>query len=274
MPGAFVCFVRRSSSFVPSDPSNRLLTSFWQVELPAVASVDARMEELDRQILLAALSLFGSEGSEPEMVSASDIAQAAGITEAQLLDRFQGAGHVLSVCYVLLVEDAERKAHELAGFDLFAFEERLATFVFVLLDEIEQHEQFVRRTFAARGDGVWSPFQDALRAVLSDLLSAADVFSANRAMLSMPPAKYAMSESVVQLVDRWLSDDSADRQRSTALIDRVVSWWASVATSDVAEKSLDLIRYGVEAGYLPIGKIPVVRDWLGLSKSEQEASDN
>ena len=227
------------------------------------------MEELDRQILIAALSLFQSDDSAPTLLTASDLATAAGITEDQLLDRFQGAGHVLSACYVLLVDEAEQKARALPGFELLAFEERMATFVFLLLDEFESNEAFVRRTFSARAAGAFSPFQGALRAVLADIMNAADVCSANRAFLGAPPVSFAMSESVVQVVDRWLSDESTDRQRSTALIDRVVSWWAAVATSDIAEKSVDLVRYGVEAGYLPIGKIPIVRDWLGLSRREE-----
>jgi hypothetical protein len=230
------------------------------LELTVVHSVDGGMNDEELKVLTATLELFRAE-TEVKAVTAETIAVAAGIPVDQFLDQFQGAGQALSCAYLVLLDEAERVALS-SPLEETSTEERLATFCFVLLDVFEKHENFVRATFSNRASGLFSPFQDGLRSVLASLLDAPDLSGANRFLFNNGVVRFALAESIVQLLARWIEDDSTDKERSTALIDRVVAWWAEVVTTGIPDKSIDVLRYGVEAGYLPLDRIPFIRDWL------------
>ncbi len=222
------------------------------------------MDNIEERILRATLALFRA-GPPPNGVTADAICELANISLDQFLDSFQGAGQAIGYSYALLMDEADITAGNVPGFESMLVEERLATICFVLLDVFEQHENFVAATFANRATGFFSPFQERLRESIATLLDAPDLSGTNRVLFNNAPIRLAISESIVQVLSRWVADDSDDKERSTALIDRVVAWWSEVLTNGIADRSLDLIRYSVEAGYLPIDKLPFVRDWLNKS---------
>ena len=58
-------------------------------------------------------------------------------------------------------------------------------------------------------------------------------------------------EALIHTTDMWLKDRSSDRERSTALVDRLIAFFAELVSNRGIERGLDIIRYAVEAGYLP-----------------------
>ncbi|NNE34639.1 MAG: hypothetical protein HKN13_05360 [Rhodothermales bacterium] len=228
---------------------------------------DTDMEEIDARILRATLELFADpDRADSAFITAEEICEQAKVDQSDFLDRFQGAGQVLSLSYFLLLDQAESEVRSLPGFELLALEERLASYVFVLLDVFEQNRAFVNRTFDERAAGLFSPFQQGLREALSNLFQATDVSSTNRILFDNAPVRLALSESIVQVVNKWVEDDSENRERSTALVDRVVALWAELLTTGIPDRSVELFRYAVESGYLPIDQLPIVKDWLGRSQ--------
>lgn len=146
--------------------------------------------------------------------------------------------------------------------------ERLTAFFFMMLDALEGAEVNAS-TFNREASGFGSPFQEALRARLLDVMHAVDVPGVNRVVTDTAPVRFIVAEILVQLLSTALSDDSDGRERSAALADRTLAWAASFLTSPVPGKSVDLVRYAVEAGYLPLNRIPGLSDLFAGSSTEE-----
>jgi hypothetical protein len=150
-----------------------------------------------------------------------------------------------------LVGQAGHVAADVPDYSRFTLQERLGTFIFILLDVLEQHESFVRSAFPSALSGPLNPFEGAVRGTLGEILDAGDIPTVNRIVVASTASRTVAAGGIVWLIRAWLSDDSEDRQRSTALIDRAVALMAAMMTNPVPQRGVDLLRYGIEAGYLP-----------------------
>ena len=100
-------------------------------------------------------------------------------------------------------------------------------------------------------------------------MHAVDVPGVNRMVSDTAPVRFVVAEIIVQLLSTSLADESDGRERSAALADRTLAWAASVLTSPVPGKSVDLVRYAVEAGYLPLNRIPGLSDIFAGPSTEE-----
>jgi len=162
--------------------------------------------------------------------------------------------------------------------------ERLKAFYFMLLDAIEGmlsgHEDG-GSLFRRDASGVVSPFQSALREALSSVQQAPDVSMINQWVTDSSPARFVTAEIMVQLIQTALNDDTEGRERSAALADRVLTACASVQSSPIPSDGVDVLRYAVEAGYLPLDRLPILSSWFESSNDadtdaspDESESDN
>lgn len=220
-------------------------------------------------IAAAALEEFARTGNLPEPTR---VAELVDLDESQVREIAPDEAYLRAVCQRFLVEQAAGMAAAVPDYDRFTLQERIGTFVFILLDVLEPHERFVRSTFPSPLTGPLNPFEGAIRKVLPPILDASDVPPVNRFGVTSMPSAAAAANGIVWLIRAWIHDDSDQRQRSTALIDRSLSLMAASMTNPVPQRGVDLLRYGVEAGYLPLDRIPFVGEWF-RSGSGGEADD-
>ena len=164
------------------------------------------------------------------------------------------------------VADALVQIRQIPESDTFPVSERLTALFFILLDNIEglnPNPNELSVAFNRQASGFASRFHVALRGALSEVTDASDVPGVNRIVADTAPARFVVAEMLVQLLSSSLSDKSGDRLRSAALADKTLAFAASVLSSPVPQKAVDLVRYAVEAGYLPLDRIPLVSDWFG-----------
>ncbi|NND70890.1 MAG: hypothetical protein HKN43_04870 [Rhodothermales bacterium] len=173
--------------------------------------------------------------------------------------------------YVAFLDAAVDAMSALPDIDDSLIQERLATLVFILLDVLEEHQSYVNQTFRRFAAGFKSPFQQALRDQLGRIVESPDVPGINQLIFGHNASLFVLSESIVQLINIWRSDDSTQRERSSALIDRYVSFWTEIISSGVPERTVDLIRYSIEADYLPLKNVPFVKDWFRSNTSEPDS---
>lgn len=218
-------------------------------------------------VAAAALEEYARTGSLPD---APRLAEIVDLDPDHVASIAPDAPRLRAVCYRFLVEQASEMAAGVPNIDRFTLQERLGTFVFILLDVLEQHIRFVRMTFPSPLTGPLNPFEGAVRKVLPPILDSDDVPAVNRLGVTSMPSAAAAASGIVWLIRAWIGDDSDERQRSTALIDRSLSLMAAAMTNPVPQRGFDLMRYAVEAGYLPLDRIPVVGTWF---RPESDESD-
>jgi len=220
-------------------------------------------------IAAAALEEFARTGDLP---GPAHLAGLVDLDEARVRKIAPDEAYLRAVCQRFLVEQAAEMAAGVPNFDQFTLQERLGTFVFILLDVLEQNARFIEAAYPSPLTGPLNPFEGAIRKVLPSILDAPDVPTVNRFGVTSVPSAAAAANGIGWLIRAWISDESEEKQRSTALIDRSISFMAASMANPVAQRGVDLVRYGVEAGYLPLSRFPIIGDWFS-SESEQDGSD-
>lgn len=173
------------------------------------------------------------------------------------------------------VADALAQLASVPGSDVWPLSERLTAFHFMLLDAVEAVALDIEpdapaRAFRREASGFFSPFHEALRDALPAVGRASDVSGVNRWVADLPPNRLVVTEIMVQLLQAALEDDSEEGQRSAALADRVLTLLASVGATPIPQKLVDVIRYAIEAGYLPVDKLPWVGEWFDRKEENNE----
>ena len=218
------------------------------------------MHDIRQRIIDTTLELYERDGERPHV---EDICGAAKVTEAEFRHRFGGIGAVFAKHFALTVADAAATTRELPDYTAMSLQDRLGALCFILLDLLEQYPTVARDRFARNAAGFFSPFQVVLRQELADILDARDVPGVNRLAVDTSVNRFVVAETMVRLVGVSVRDDSPDRARSAGLIDGAVSLWSELLTTRIPDKFVGLIRYGVEAGYLPLDRLPIVGEWFG-----------
>jgi hypothetical protein len=139
----------------------------------------------------------------------------------------------------------------------------------MLLDVMESRLPFVKATYRHQAAPFGSSFQSRLRETLRSVLHAPNVPGVNYLVVDTDVARFVIAESIVQMTHSWLDDESPDRARTTALIDRVLALLSEIATNRVPEKAVDLVKYAVEAGYLPLDRLPLIGDMFKSQAAEE-----
>ncbi|MFT5142976.1 MAG: hypothetical protein ACI80V_001021 [Rhodothermales bacterium] len=214
----------------------------------------------------AAADFFVESGRAPNF---EELAGLTGIDQAKLHSEFGTVDAPLVRYYAGLVVRCEETVAELQPPNV---EERIGAFSFVMLDLLEERSAFTHATFSGLAGQLGSPFRAALGSALGRLLDSDDVPAVNSVLLIAAPVRFVTVEAFLRLLNSWLEDDSEDRQRSTALLDKTVRFYSEIASNQTANKGVDVVRYAVEAGYLP--RIPFVSDWLfGREHSDDESQE-
>ncbi|MBO6779441.1 MAG: hypothetical protein JJ896_07285 [Rhodothermales bacterium] len=190
------------------------------------------------------------------------VADAAGLPVDAVHEEFGTVDGPLVRHYALLVDRCLATVAELAP---PGPEERFGAFAFVMLDLLEEDLGYATATFDRYASPWGSPFRARLGSALDEMLDIDRVPGINRAVLSGTPSAFVTVQTFVTLIQAWLDDDSDDRERSTALLDRLVRFYAELAANQTASRGLDVLRYAAEAGYIPGASM--VGDWFfGTSK--------
>ena len=217
--------------------------------------VEAPMDTTRTAIIEATVDAYVED---PEHLAPEAVCARAGVDPALFERHFSDINDVIRAWYpyaVDLVTDESAAIPELANLPL---QDRLGTFCFMLLDVLESRTEFVKATFLFQAAGFCTPFHRRLREGLKSVLRAVDIPGVNYFVVDSDATRFAIAESIVQMIGVWLKDESPDRARATALIDLILALHAEIMTNRIPERALDLFRYAMEAGYLPLDRLPLV----------------
>lgn len=131
------------------------------------------------------------------------------------------------------------------------FGERIEALTFILLDSLEPFPGVDHVLFRRYAAPLRSHFRDQLGKSVEAATTARDVPAVNLLVVDSAASRWVLAETIIRLVEESLADDTADRSRSAALVDRSLAVVTAVATDPVAQRVTDLVRYAWEADYLP-----------------------
>ena len=215
------------------------------------------MQTVYRKIVETVVDMYVDD---PTNLTPDAVCGRAGVDRGDFDRQFDDVNDAIGAWYAIAIDNVLEQAGAVGDFDSLSLQDRLGTFCFLLLDQLEDRLVFARSTYRHHAACFSCPFHRRLRGALSRVLSGPDVPGVNYLLVDTDAARFVVAESIVQMIHIWLHDESPDRERATALIDRVLALVAEIMTNRVPDKTADLVRYAVEAGYLPLDRLPVIGD--------------
>lgn len=216
---------------------------------------------LKKRLIEAAIDL---SINQPERFTVKYIAEAAEVDEAMFYEVFNSKHQVLPAFYDLCIEQYERLVQEIEGYEAFTLEERLGTFIYVLFDSLEEQKEFVDATFERYI--VWEEqttgFRQQVTRIFASLLENDDVPVTNRVFTDWSWMHDFLTARYVALVQFWITDDSPDREKTTAFVDKLVGFFAECVTFKGVERGVDLLRYMAGAEIINVRWVPFLGKYL------------
>jgi AcrR family transcriptional regulator len=206
---------------------------------------------------------------DPTNVTPEAVCERLGVSRGVFDSHFISVNDVIRAWYPNAVDIVSRQTQEIPDFGSLPLQDRLGTFCFMLIDVVESRLPFVTATFRYQASPFGSSFQRRLREALQTILQAPNVPGVNYLVVDSDVTRFVVAESIVQMIQSWLHDESPDRARATALIDRILALLSEIMINRVPEKAADLIKYAVEAGYLPVDRLPLIGDMFKSQDTDE-----
>ncbi len=218
-----------------------------------IPDADAFAEQ--KQLVDAALRLDANSGAP---LAAPAVCAEAGVEPSVFEQHFDTVDELRPAFYDLALVQYRMLTEATTGYEEFSFEERLASFFYILLDALGEQRAFVQDTFDSRVR-YRSAFRAEVREALRALLTDDDVVpNANQLVTGLWPVHEVLTEVTFAVIRHWMGDETDDQQATTALVDKLVSFIAELVTFGGVSSGLSLAWYIVQNDSLGLGRLPIV----------------
>ncbi|MFB6231547.1 MAG: hypothetical protein ABEL04_10360 [Salinibacter sp.] len=208
-----------------------------------------------KQLVEAAIRLDAELDRSPTV---SDVCAEAGIDETAFEEHFETVEALRPAFYDLTLVQYRMLTEATTGYEDFSFEERLASFFYILLDALGEQRRFVQETFDTRVR-YRSSFRAEVRGTLRDLLTDEDVVpNTNQLVTGLWPVHEVLTAVTFAVVRHWIRDETDDQEATTALVDKLVAFVAELVTFGGVSRGVDLAWHLVQHDSLGLGRLPVV----------------
>jgi hypothetical protein len=188
----------------------------------------------------------------------SEVCAEAEMEKAVFERHFEAVDDLEPAFYDLTLEQYRMLTEATTGYEDFSFEERLASFYYILLDALGEQRSFVQATFDSRVR-YRSSFRVKVRATLRELLTDADVVpNTNQLVTGLWPVHEVLTEVTFAVIRHWLHDETENQEATTALVDKLVAFVAELVTFGGVSRGVDLAWHIVQHDALGLGRIPIV----------------
>jgi AcrR family transcriptional regulator len=221
--------------------------------------VDTQTFSEQKRLVEAAILLYLDEDDE---LTADAVCAMAGVERSVFEAHFDAAEDVLPAFYDLAIEQYRALRDATTDYHQFSFEERLATFFYILLDALAEQRAFVQQTFNTRIE--WrSDFRSAVQDELRIIVAQDDVPSFNQLITGSWPAQWVLAQVTMSVISFWIRDDSPDREQTTALVDKLVAFVAELVTFRGVQRGVDLLWYLAQIDPLGLSRLPLIGRLFG-----------
>ena len=215
--------------------------------------------ETQLTIVNCAVSLFIEE---PAHFNRQRICECAGVAEEQFEALVGNKIRALGMFYPLAVEQYRRMIAYMDDYNDMTLAEKLATFLYIMLDILNEQRAFVAATFPElqRQKNWRKSFEDALTRAFRDILERdASVAMLQRQLLLNRFTYSLLVAEFFGLIDYWLADDSANYAKTMAYIDKLVNFFAELLAFSAFEKGVDLAKFVVQHN---LNRLPIINRFI------------
>ena len=170
-----------------------------------------------------------------------------GNTASEIYALFPNKKAILKFYYPSLVIRYRAMVEEIEDFGDYSIAEKLSNFIYTLFDMMDERREFVKETFYKYEWKCTSKteFQQEIKALLKDFFTS-DGRIATSAGFFIGDLFYAsLKTQYLYLVKFWLEDESNDRERTFALVDKLTGFTGEVVYSKIVDKGFDLFKYSL-----------------------------
>ena len=223
---------------------------------PAIVDPDTFAEK--KQIVEAAIAL--RQNPEAALTTRA-VAETADVPPETVVGYVDDIEELPSLFYDLVGPQYHLLAAATTGREDFTFEERLASFYYILLDTLGEQRAYVQATFETRAR-TRSSFRADVRAILRTLLTGEAVPGTNQLVTGLWPVHEVLTTVTLAVVRHWLHDETENQAATTALVDKLVAFVAELVTFRGVSRGADLAWYLVQNDTLGLGRLPLVGRWF------------
>lgn len=171
---------------------------------------------------------------------------------------FETVDELRPAFYDLTLEQYRMLTEATTGYEDFSFEERLASFYYILLDALGEQRTFVQDTFDTRVR-YRSSFRAEVRAVLRNLLTDEDVVpNTNQLVTGLWPVHEVLTEVTFAVLRHWIHDETENQEATTALVDKLAAFVAELVTFRGVSRGMALAWHIVQHDSMGLSRLPIV----------------
>ncbi len=173
---------------------------------------------------------------------------------------FDSPDDLLPAFYDLVVDQYHLLTVATDSYEDFTFEERLASFSYILLDTLGEQRAFVQATFDSEVR-YRSSFRTDVQETLRSLFTDDRIPQTNQLVTGFWPVQAVLTEVTFAIIRHWINDDTENQAATTALVDKLVAFVAELVTFRGVSTGVELAWHVVQHDALGVRRLPVV-GWL------------
>lgn len=212
-----------------------------------------------KRLVDAAIGLYLDASEE---LTSDAVCKRAGVDEEALYAHVDEVDALLPAFYDLTIAQYRALRDATTDYEHFTFEERLASFFYILLDALNEQRAFVEDTFGGPITRA-SDFRPAVRQELRSLVEHDDVPSFNQLVTGAWPIQWVLTEVTFAVIRFWIRDEHPDDEQTTALVDKLVAFTAELVTFGGVQRGVDLLWYLAQIDPLGLRRLPLIGRWFG-----------
>ena len=193
------------------------------------------------ELSLLAAELYQKKGR----LSMRDLINSSEMSASQIFELFPAKDAMLAYAYPSMVIQYWAMIDEIDEFHRLLISEKLGNFIYTMLEMFSDHKLFVKDTFTrlVAFKGVKSDFADEVSAVYEDFLTRDGNLSITAGLVTRPLFYRWMTTQFIALIEFWIRDTSASKERTIGLVDKACSLFEDVLYSELIDKGLDFSKY-------------------------------
>jgi len=208
-----------------------------------------------KQLVEACLRLRRQQETPPTI---AEVCAEADVEQKVFEAHFDTVHELPPAFYDLALEQYRMLTAATTGYKDFSFEERLASFYYILLDALGEQREFVQATFDDR-IRYQSSFRGGVRSTLRGLLTENGLVpGTNQLVTGLWPVHEGLTEVTFALIRHWTRDETEDQESTTALVDKLVAFVAELVTFRGVSSGVNLAWHIMRNDSLGLGRLPVV----------------
>ncbi len=199
-------------------------------------------QEIKLRVIDAAIGIYTTD----RIRFTSDILlEEANVTEEDFRRYFESKYSAIRYYYEWTVSQYVEMISDIQDFGDFTTAEKISNFLYTLFDILDEQETFVRQTYLRYIYHAWmkTGFQDHIEQLYRSFIDDDERIPSFNKSIAGTPLYRILGRTSMWIVSYRLDDDSPQKEKTMALVDKITALTDEVLTNSVPDKTIDLITF-------------------------------